>query len=184
MHSHDVRNEFRWDFFMSLSLLGVVHKWRQSIFDNFWHPLSPSLCILVLRLYYCCHKTLETPSLLRLDVFYGRLLTLPCVPLSILPRGWGWGLHFWSLNNLKYQVPSLKHKIGSKQCYSWFSSSRLVEILNFETENNKELLLSLQLCSLYFSDLKNNILNSLFPIILNLTHILVLKHILTQWLSN
>jgi hypothetical protein len=30
--------------------LGVVHKWRHAIFDNFWHPLPPSSRCLLLRL--------------------------------------------------------------------------------------------------------------------------------------
>ncbi len=34
---------------------GVVHKWRQAVFDNF--------------IKYCCHKTLDTPQ--GSDVIYG-----------------------------------------------------------------------------------------------------------------
>ena len=42
---------------------GVVHKWRHVIFDNLWHPLPPLSRFLVLRLYNCHHKILDTPPL-------------------------------------------------------------------------------------------------------------------------
>ncbi len=47
------------------SNIEVAHKWRKAVFNNFWHPLPPSLCFLVLRHNYCCHEILDTPSPLR-----------------------------------------------------------------------------------------------------------------------
>jgi hypothetical protein len=45
--------------YIIIRLLGGVHKWRQAIFDNFWHPPPPSSRFLVLCLYYYRHENLD-----------------------------------------------------------------------------------------------------------------------------